>query len=563
VNAGLYRLFGPSLDALYADGIVTAIAILALVYWIGRRLMGRAAATVATLEVMWLCAFKQAGNYFLPYSYSALHGCAFGLLSLALVLKAVGCSQKSGDLRAKRDDSDCVPSTGYLMSAGAAAGLAILAKTEMGLAAVAAGTVAAWLAGQPRWRQSLTLSFAFSLPALTLVFAVYGAFAMKVGLDTLSRESFLFFQHLPEELIYFNKRMSGFDDPLTSLALIFDALVRIVALGMIVAAISLLATSRRRGDAKGKIPAQDQVVTDAGGVRPSLLWALLAISVGGFLLVPLGGMMNLNKGPYLAMPVLLVGFLISGLKQHQESWARPATRRINLAIITISVFALASLARVLLRVRSGGAYSSYLLPASVILFTYLWVYPFASLLKDGRARHFARRFMIILMIIHATATGALLVYRYRTKSTHTISTARGTMLAPADATVAINEAIGYINRNIRPGEPVAVLPEGTSINFLADRPNPLREEILTPGFLDREGEERAIRQLEKSGTRLVLIANRATSEFGPSTFGRDYNQILMRWIEENFKQEAVFGPSPDADLQIGDPTFFIRAYLKE
>ena len=35
---------------------------------------------------MWLCAFKQAGNYILPYSYSALHGCALGLLSLALLV---------------------------------------------------------------------------------------------------------------------------------------------------------------------------------------------------------------------------------------------------------------------------------------------------------------------------------------------------------------------------------------------------------------------------------------------------------------------------------------------
>jgi len=37
INATLYRLFGPSLGVLYGDGIVTAIMILALVYWLSRK----------------------------------------------------------------------------------------------------------------------------------------------------------------------------------------------------------------------------------------------------------------------------------------------------------------------------------------------------------------------------------------------------------------------------------------------------------------------------------------------------------------------------------------------
>jgi hypothetical protein len=106
------------------------------------------------------------------------------------------------------------------------------------------------------------------------------------------------------------------------------------------------------------------------------------------------------------------------------------------------------------------------------------------------------------------------------------------------------------------------MPEGTSLNFFTDRPNPLREEITTPGFLNQEGEERAIRQLVLSNTRYVLIANRATSEFGAEAFGRDYCQTLMRWIEQNFEPCAIFGVDQDQDQQIGDKTFFIRAYRR-
>src|SRR5438067_7502895 len=58
LHAGLFRVFGASLNVLYADGIITAVLILALTYWLARRIMDPAAAGVATLSVMWLCAFK-------------------------------------------------------------------------------------------------------------------------------------------------------------------------------------------------------------------------------------------------------------------------------------------------------------------------------------------------------------------------------------------------------------------------------------------------------------------------------------------------------------------------
>ena len=231
-------------------------------------------------------------------------------------------------------------------------------------------------------------------------------------------------------------------------------------------------------------------------------------------------------------------------------------------LIVVVVYALASVARVILRVRSGGAYASYLLPVSVILFTYGWAHPFADMFRDGRARRLACNIAIGLILIDAIVTGGLLSYRYRSKNTYPIITERGTIIAVPDLGQAIDEATAFINNETAVGEPIAVMPEGTSLNFFTVRPNPLREEITTPGFLDREGEERAIRQLNESNTRLIFITNRLTSEFGANVFGRDYCQRLMQWIDENFEAVAVFGPDQNPDLQIGAQTFFIRAYRK-
>jgi hypothetical protein len=548
LNATLYRVFGPSLGVLYAEGIITAIIIFALVYYIARQLMNRAASTAATLSVVWLCAFKQAGNYFLPYSYSALHGCALGLVTLALIVRFIQAEKRRGDTSPR-----------LLAMAGLTAGLTLLAKTEMGLAAVVTGIVAVALVDYLNMRLLLRRAAVFLGPAVLIVLAVYGYIASQVGWHTLSTDSFLFLRHLPEELVYFNKRMSGFDSPGESLVQMIGMAARVAALAVIIGVISILVTRRRGARAARKMA----IAETAGRATYTQLWILLAASLLLFVLIPSTGQVKWDKGPYLAMPLLLVGLLIPAVIKYQKQKAegREGWNQ-TVVLVVIAVYALASLARVMLRVRSGGAYSSYLLPASVIIFVYIWVGPFANMFRERRTRRVARNIIIGALMLHAVITAGVLGYRYRSRNTYTLATARGTTIAVPDLGQGFEEALEFIERETAIGEPVAIMPEGTSLNFLTDRPNPLREEITTPGFLDPQGEERAINHLIASNTRFVLVTNRPTAEFGPEVLGRDYHQRLMRWIEENFEPFAVFGPNHDPASQIGDEVFFIRAYKK-
>jgi len=527
--------------------------------------MGQAAAAATTLSVMWLCAFKQAGNYVLPYSYSALHGCALGLISLALLVNFL--ERRTGDDQSlespdrsatRRQSSVWMP----LTAAGIATGFAILAKTEMGLAALSAGIVAIALAGYPSVRKTISFGLVFSAPAVILVIGVYTYIASRVGWHTLSYDSLLFFRHLPPELVYFNKRVSGFDQPLQSIASIVGAAVRVSALAAAVGAVSVLFTWRKRESSPAKVSLSDLThVSDAGRASYIQIWILFVLSVL-LVVVPFAGALNFEKGPYLAMPLLLIAIIgIEVVKQLRQPTGQPLKKQ-TIIVLVVTVYALASLARIILRVRSGGAYSSYLLPASVIIFTYAWVQPFADIFRQVVTRRMARNIAIALLMLDVAITSSLLSFRFRDRNTSQITTERGTIVSIPDLGRAINEAIEFINRETAPGEPVAVMPEGTSLNFFTDRPNPLREEIITPGYLNQEGEERAIRQLAQSSTRFVLLANRATSEFGAEAFGKDYCQTLMSWIEQNFEPYAIFGVDQDQGQQIGDKTFFIRAYRK-
>jgi hypothetical protein len=561
LNAGLYKLFGPSLNALYADGIVSALLILALTYWLARQLMTPAGSAAATLSVLWLCAFKQAGNYILPYSYSALHGCALGLVSLALVVKS---------LRANRHQSRELLETElspvyfrYLFLAGLFSGLTMLCKTEMGLAALMAGVVTSMLAGYPRFSRTAGLVAAFIGPALVVTVGTYALIAVRVGWQTLSNESFLFLSGLPSELVYFNKRVSGFDAPVQSLLQMLVTGVRLAIAATAVGTASVLLNARRP-TLSAIQPAAAVVRSDGGHVTQGQLTILLLISLLASFVIPISGLTGWDRGPYLAMPLMLLALLsIASLRIRNDLARRNGMRMQSVVTIAVSVYALASLARVILRVRSGGAYSSYLLPASIILFVYGWAYLFAEQFRNRSAARLVTVLWLGLIFIDVLGTAPLIAYRFRERNTYRLSTPRGTMIAVPDLGQAVDEATKYILNNTGPEEPVAVLPEGTSLNFFTGRRNPLREEITTPGFLDLKGEQRAIAQIESSNTRLIMITNRATPEFGASVLGRDYCRDLFQWVEANFDRVAVFGPDKSPDLEIGDRTFFIRAYRRK
>ena len=563
LNFFLYEIFGPSLGVLYAGGIVTASVIIGLVYWLARRLMEPSAATAATLSLVWMCAFKQAGNYILPYSYSALHGAALGLISLTLLVcfirRATGGERERG--------TGSFAANAYLACAGLAAGITILAKTEMGFAAIIAGIVAVGLTAYPSPRRSMALAAIYLLPALAVVAAVYGAIAARVGWQTLSSESFLLLQNLPRELIFYNKWISGFDHPGESFARMISAAARMAALGIIIGTFSLIFARRSETYAASRIE-PSKVAADSGKISYLQLWMLMGASLLVFFLIPLLGAVKYDQGPYLGMPALLAGLLIAALIRYQKQVSASGRASSEIIIlITFAAFALAGLARVILRVRSGGAYSSYLLPGSVILFTYMlypnaWAHLLGDPFRNEKARRIASSIALGLIFVWIIGTSGVIAYRYRSGSTYPLVTDRGTMMTVSDLGTAMSEAMDFIERETAPGEPVAVMPEGTSLNFFTGRPHPLREEITTPGFLDKAGEQRVIKQLTESKTRLILITNRPTVEFAATVFGLDYYQDLMRWIDENFEQRAVFGLDHDPNLQIGDRTFFIRAYVR-
>jgi hypothetical protein len=532
LNAFLYCAFRPSLWVLWAHGIFATLVILGLTYWTARQITGRVPATIACLAVTWACALKPQGNYMLPYSFGGLDGCIFVSATVAFLIVFV---RKNSYLA--------------LAFAGVAAALAILSKIELGGAAVATGTVAILLAGYPRVRTIASNLALFFLPGLGVPAFVFCWFAARVGWPTLLVDSHLFFGHVPWQLVYFNGVRFGFDHPWHSAGLMIASLFRLIALAGIVISVSQLIEMIRQ-------PSAEQMNTRA---RPALVLVLLLVST---LIVILTGKMLSDLGPFLPMPILLLVSLMGGgyayfaATRDQNS----AARLQSVVFIIIATNALFSLARIVLRVSTGGALSSFLLPGSVIIFVYLWVDVLPVIPAELAVRKRVKQLIYFVLAASLSITAITISSRYKRKFWYPVHSAMGTWRTTPELGIAFSQALQLVESRTRASDSVAVMPEGTALLFFSGRRNPLREEIVTPGFLDSDGEKRNIEQLRKLRTPMVFIANRITSEFGQSRFGIDYDQLLMKWIEANYAPCGLFSARPDPTLQIGAPVFFFRAY---
>jgi hypothetical protein len=533
LNALLYRALHPSLWVLWGRGMVSTVLILALSYWIARQIAGRFPATLACLAITWVCALKSQGNYMMAYAFGGVDGCTFVLATVVLLVVF---------LRKK--------SRAALFGAGILAGLAILSKTELGGVAVGTGVAAAALGGYPLVRSVFLWLAVFLAPALGMPALVFSWFTVRVGWRTLTVDSHLFFGHVPRQWMYYNGVRFGFAHPWNSLGLMIASMIRLMAFGGLLVCVSLLLEMRR-----ARSPQED------GGTarKPWRAVAGLLISLAG---IAVSGIALSDLGPFMAMPFLLLALVAAGIGAfvRAERCGMPAARIQAGIMVIIAASALGSLARIILRVSTGGTLSSFLLPGSVVLFVYIWLVIFPVLLPDPAARRRAAQLVSVALAASVLVTAVTLSVRYRRKFGYSLSTARGTWRTPVDVGIAFSQALQFIEKRTAPGDAVAILPEGTALLFLSERRNPLREEMVTPGFLDIPGEERAIESLRRSQAPLIFIANRPTPEFAEISLGKDYNQRLMSWIEQNYDVCGMFGPRPDATLQIGAPVFFLRAY---
>lgn len=535
-NALLYRIFGVHLATLKVSGAVCAILILLMIYRLSRRLMTTWEAALTTGLVMVICALKSTANYIQPYAYAALYGFVFALASLVCTTAFVQNRERK-----------------LMAWAGVFAGLSLISKPEIALAAWAAAGIAlaaeSVSARKPLAREALF----FLLPVVVIFAAAYGFILSRVPLEVLLRDNHVLFTNMPPQLIYFNRHISGLAKLPTSLWFTLGGIaifgIWAGASAVIGAVISAFRKNkdRRREDWSYSLKVSGLVLVIA------VVWREAAIK---FLKVP-------DDVTPFASAIIVLPLVIGALgwrvwKARKAEQPIPVGQRM---LIVLAVFSLFSMLRALLNVTTTGPYTPFFIPALIVVYLYLLFRAAPAFLAPALAvRAVTQRVLMVLIGVLVLGLAVNSAIRFRRINTYGVGSSRGSFITLPEIGRPLAAAIRYAEEHTKPGEYVLALPVATTINFLAARPYPLREEIVHPGFLTDEKEIEAIERIKSRRVPLVLVANQITAEFRDRVFGADYNQELMRWITENYHLVARFESPHRQGANFGNEPFFILAY---
>ncbi|MGE4537252.1 MAG: hypothetical protein AB7D37_09240 [Desulfovibrio sp.] len=130
--------------------------------------------------------------------------------------------------------------------------------------------------------------------------------------------------------------------------------------------------------------------------------------------------------------------------------------------------------------------------------------------------------------------------------TSTVSSARGTLTTDLRGP-AIAQALALLRQEARPGDTLAVLPEGAMLNFLSGLPNPTPYIALIPGEWYSFGPHRIEEAYRTHPPTWVIFLDRSMDEYGFPTLCTGYGAALCRFFADRYTEAARFGPLPDRE----------------
>jgi hypothetical protein len=215
-----------------------------------------------------------------------------------------------------------------------------------------------------------------------------------------------------------------------------------------------------------------------------------------------------------------------------------------------SVFGLVLLAKLGLFSRIWHYGFALAMPAAVTaIFLLLWLLPVVLEKKYNLdPRPFRMAVWLVLMIgfgflVHVSES-------WYTTKTQTVGQGGDRILTfdqnlhPAGGDVQL--ALAWIEKNVPPEGTLAVLPEGTTINYLSRRANSTPCLDWTPTVLTAFGQAGMTAAFEKNPPDYICLVTRDMAEFGVGDFGSSagYGGELMQWIGKNYEPVYQIGQEP-------------------
>lgn len=115
-----------------------------------------------------------------------------------------------------------------------------------------------------------------------------------------------------------------------------------------------------------------------------------------------------------------------------------------------------------------------------------------------------------------------------------IKTEKGTIYTNKLLASSSNDLMNFIKKETKPHEKIVILPEGLTINFLADRKSDDYFNSMLPLYIESFGEENIIKHYKNCKPDYFILTNENMQNYGFKNICNDYAYDLCAFINENY-----------------------------
>jgi hypothetical protein len=408
---------------------------------------------------------------------------------------------------------------------------ASLSRLEIGLVGVLA---LAWETRRQRQRWPALVAAPLVLAALGYAFVSWG-----IPVERLIQDGWMALVRPPAAFQNVYRAYAGLDRPALRLTELALAAMLLSLAGSLLAAAAMLGSRVREG--RGAAGFQTAAAGILAAIAAACLFPPAAFAATLALFPPLVRLVP--PAVIVAAALALVG---GARRLPTEKTPSEATW------IVAAVFS----SRLLLAAGYVGPYDAFFLPLPLTLAAWLLLRTaerLAPSVGQGLPRLAAGALAVFLVFRVASQ-----VKSDRSPGWTLVSTPAGSLRLREPVARTTRLVLEDLERRVPADGSLLGFPEAGFFNYVLQRKNPTDHEQFFPGHLETAAEEnRILRQLEATPPDAVLVCNvLAIGESRPA-FGRDYLDRLGRFLNENFKVAASYGPGGRADARVGDAQFFV------
>jgi hypothetical protein len=504
-NALMFRTFGVSFHTLAFVNLFIFAIVAAIAYGLLGSVAGRFAAGICGIVLVAVFGFGQwlnTGNYnfIAPYSHEITHGFVLGLGAVACVFR--------------------LPRTKWAAwAAGLLLGLAFLTKPEIFVAAAAA--VAVGVAAH------LWLERASIRRVLTVVVPLLGALASPALLSTLLLSLAMPVPEAARATLGAWKWVG--DERVASIRL-----YRIL-LGTEDVERSLLLVA---GWSVGLLAFFAALYALAARTNAFVRWLVPMASIVVLAVVGMPAFREPRYFYFFATPFPLCLVVLGARQAAVLVGSDEATERARACgQLTLTIFALVLLAKMALRVTVIHYGFVLALPGTLLLTAAAVAWFPAWVAARGGSAWVAR---VGALVPVGAMVGFALVTTARWFSARTVHLSNGADQMLVDRRGSeVKILIEDLAARVTPGQTLAVMPEGATVNYYTRMVNPTGYVNFMPLELILFGERDMVDAFARHPPDFVALIGRDTSEYGVE-FGRTYGQELLAWVNRRYAPVRVW-----------------------